>query len=344
MELKAEVHNLPHNNNVTTLDFSADSSLLTVGDSQGILRLYSAHTGLTELTAFVSHTDELDPESQRCETKTICSVRYLYSLPTAVVLLAANEKTIKLWRAESRISVRPSCRRRFSHGHECCIHSLSVCSSRQHFLSADDLRINLWDLEHEAPFCLADFTPSKITFLREVLLSACFHPSNPALLLFSSTTGKVRVADLRSRACALPAAIEMKSEAENYSDLAVSVTGADFSASAPLIFARDVMRVNIWDMRESAHPVFTVPILAHYYESEVDKYQVKSCGESFVTGSHNSEVVLGNSHGPPLRAELGLGPCTLSTVTCDPMGSQVFAAALNKLVVVHTPNQNLASF
>ena len=48
---------------------------------------------------------------------------------------------------------------------------------------ADDLRFNLWDLEHTA-YCLADFTPTKIAFLREVLLSACFHPSDSALSIF----------------------------------------------------------------------------------------------------------------------------------------------------------------
>lgn len=341
--MKAEVHSLPDSNHITALDYSTESSLLAVGDSQGALRLYSTHSGLAELTAFVSHTDALEPESQRCETKAICSVRHVYVLPQAVVLLATNERTVKLWKVEPRIPARYSCRRSFSQAHQCSIHSLSMCSSQQQFLSADDLRINLWDLEHEAAYCLADFTPTKIALLQEVLLSACFHPSDPALLLFSSTSGKVRIADLRSRACALPAAIEMSSQGEDSSDMALCVTGADFSATAPLIFARDVLRVNIWDMRESTHPVTTVPILTHLFECEMSKFQVKSCGESFVTGSDNSVVVLGSPHGPPHRAQLGLGPCTLSTVTCDPMGRQVFAAAFNKLVGVQTSNQNLAS-
>ena len=132
--MKAEVHSLPDSNNITALAYSAESSLLAVGDSQGALHLYSTHSRLTELTAFISHTDAFEPESQHCETKVICSVRQVYALPRAVVQLATNERTVKLWKVEPRSPARYSCRRSFSQAYQCGIHSLSVCSSQQQFL------------------------------------------------------------------------------------------------------------------------------------------------------------------------------------------------------------------
>ena len=342
--MSSEVHALPDNNNVTALDYSAEASMLAVGDSQGKVHLFTVQHVLSDLLSFPSHHDVVESESQHSENKAICSVRYLYSLPKAAVLLVTNEKTVKLWRVKPHSYTKPSCRRSYLQGHRCCIHSLSVCSSKQHFLTADDLRINLWDLEHETAYTLADFAPNKISLLREVLLSACFHPTDPSLLLFSSTTGKVRVADLRLRASALPAAIELQAHGEDYCEITSSVTGADFSDTSPLVFARDLLRVNIWDLRQRTEPVSTVPIFTHFSECEVSKFQVKSCGESFVTGGKNSVVVKGSSHAPPLKTALGLGPCLLSTVTCDPQGIQVFAAAFNKFVVAMTENQNLASF
>ena len=338
--MKSEVHVLPESHSVTALDYSHADKILTVGDSQGELHLFSVANTLSELVAFDSRSDNDWSES---ESKAIASVRYFYSLPRAIMLLAANEKTINLWRIEPQFPQQYSIRRHFSGGHECCIHSVSARHACQQFLSADDLRVSLWDAEHAVGHCVADFSPLKIAQLREVLLCACFHPSDPSLLLFSSTSGIVRVADLRLRARAMPAAIELKLSKEGNKEAFLPVTGADFSTSSPWIFARDLFRVTIWDLRTTSQPLSIVPIFSPSFGDEERRFQVKSCGESFVTGGHNSVVVKGSLQGPVLHTEVGLGACALPTVTCDPVGAQVFAAASNRLVA-KTLNQNFAAF
>jgi len=44
-------------------------------------------------------------------------------------------------------SVRATLRRKFNNGHEYVINSVSVNSDQQTFMSADDLRINVWNVE-----------------------------------------------------------------------------------------------------------------------------------------------------------------------------------------------------
>jgi len=97
-------------------------------------------------------------------------------------LLSTNDKTIKLWRIRHRqpavlvennrtvteklVStdvqlplmlprtvkkeapvVSANCQRVYGHAHAYHIHSLSVSADEETFLSADDLRVNLWNLQ-----------------------------------------------------------------------------------------------------------------------------------------------------------------------------------------------------
>ena len=61
------------------------------------------------------------------------------------------------------------CRKVYSNAHTYHINSISLSSDRETFLSADDLRINLWHLDvHSTSFNIVDIKPTNMEDLTEV--------------------------------------------------------------------------------------------------------------------------------------------------------------------------------
>ncbi|MBA0812245.1 hypothetical protein Gohar_026229, partial [Gossypium harknessii] len=81
------------------------------------------------------------------------------------------------------------------------IHSLIFPSDGETFISADDLRINLWNLEiSNQSFNIVDVKPANMEDLTEVITSAEFHPTLCNMLAYSSSKGSIRLIDLRQSA------------------------------------------------------------------------------------------------------------------------------------------------
>jgi serine/threonine-protein phosphatase 2A regulatory subunit B len=75
---------------------------------------------------------------------------------------------------------------------------LSVSSDGETFLSADDLRINLWNIDNNiVAYNVLDLKPTNIEELSEVITHVEHHPTKPDLFLFSSSKGYVCTCDLR---------------------------------------------------------------------------------------------------------------------------------------------------
>lgn len=113
----------------------------------------------------------------------INKIRWLRKKNASNFLLSTNDKTIKLWKIAERnkriegynlrdengqlrindpnlitslrvpkavpykVTVEPTPRRIFANAHTYLINSISVNSDQETYLSADDLRINLWNIE-----------------------------------------------------------------------------------------------------------------------------------------------------------------------------------------------------
>ena len=78
---------------------------------------------------------------------------------------------------------------------------LSFCSDGETFISADDLRVNLWNLEiSDQCFNIVDIKPTNMDELTEVITSAEFHPSHCNMLAYSSSKGTIRLIDMRQSA------------------------------------------------------------------------------------------------------------------------------------------------
>ena len=81
-------------------------------------------------------------------------------------------------------------KRQFKNCHQYNINSLSSSSDGETFLSADDLRVNLWNIDNNIEaYNVVDLKPSNIQELSEVITHVEHHPTKAEMFLFSSSKG-----------------------------------------------------------------------------------------------------------------------------------------------------------
>eukprot|EP01137_Pigoraptor_chileana_P037047 Opistho-2@33557 len=177
--------------------------------SQGRTRASRASFFYTE---FQSHEPEFDYlKSLEIEEK-INKIKWIKPQNASNFLLSTNDKTIKLWKIYEKdiksvtglnlegkdMSVRQSSRvtqlkvpklkhvetavaavpkRVFANAHAYHINSIAVNSDSETYLSADDLRINLWNLGiNDQNFNIVDIMAANMEELTDVISAAEFHP------------------------------------------------------------------------------------------------------------------------------------------------------------------------
>ncbi len=92
-------------------------------------------------------------------------------------------------------------RKVYSNAHAYHIHSISVNSDQETYISADDLRINLWNLDiSDRSFNIVDIKPANMEELTEVITAAEFHPVHCNLFMYSSSKSNIKLADMRDSA------------------------------------------------------------------------------------------------------------------------------------------------
>ena len=86
----------------------------------------------------------------------------------------------------------------FKNGHEYHINSLSLGPDGENFLSADDLRVNLWNIENnKIVYNLLDLKPKSLDELDEVITHCEFHPEIPSMFMYTTSKGFIHVCDFR---------------------------------------------------------------------------------------------------------------------------------------------------
>lgn len=99
------------------------------------------------------------------------------------------------------LMVEASPRRIYANAHTYHINSISVNSDAETYLSADDLRINLWHLDiTDQSFNIVDIKPANMEELTEVITAAEFHPTDCHNFVYSSSKGLIRLCDMRMAA------------------------------------------------------------------------------------------------------------------------------------------------
>lgn len=215
--------------------------------------------------------------------------------------------TMPLPRLEHRGKiVRASPRRVFSGAHAYHINSISLNSDEETFMSADDLRVNMWNLNVGGTgFNILDIKPENMEDLTEVITAAQFHPTHCHLFTHSSSRGVVKVCDLRQSALCqtwvkqYEAQDNASSRNSFFSEIIASISDVQFSPDGRYILTRDYMNLRLWDMQMERAPVLVIPVHEHLrsrlcdmYENDCifDKFQCvfSHDGGSLLTGSYNS--------------------------------------------------------
>ncbi|CCE64245.1 hypothetical protein TPHA_0H00350 [Tetrapisispora phaffii CBS 4417] len=213
----------------------------------------------------------------------------------------------KLIDHEKIITAMP--RRIYSNAHTYHIHSISVNSDQETFLSADDLRINLWNLDiPDQSFNIVDIKPTNMEELTEVITSADFHPQHCNYFIYSSSKGTIRLCDMRQNAiCDYQTKIfeeYIDPTSHNFfTEITSSISDVKFSPNGRYIASRDYLTIKIWDVNMDNKPLKTINIheqlkdrLSDTYENDsiFDKFELSFSGDSssIMTGSYNNNFMI----------------------------------------------------
>lgn len=269
---------------------------------------------------------------------------------SAHFILSTNDKTIKLWKvfekslrvvSENNLNdgqrplppptsasalrlprlqqqdhiIAATPRKVYANAHAYHINSISINSDGETYISADDLRINLWNLGiSNESFNIVDIKPVNMEELTEVITAAEFHPLHCNLFMYSSSKGTIKLADMRESAlCDKHAKMfeeeEDPSNRSFFSEIISSISDVKFSADGRYILSRDYLSLKIWDTKMESRPIRTIQIHDHLrgklcdlYENDCifDKFECTFSGDGrhVMTGSYHNYFRIYDVEGP----------------------------------------------
>eukprot|EP00300_Choanocystis_sp_HF-7_P008063 c15675_g1_i4.p1 GENE.c15675_g1_i4~~c15675_g1_i4.p1 ORF type:complete len:479 (+),score=78.15 c15675_g1_i4:129-1565(+) len=353
---------VPHADIVSTCAFDPSGNYLAAGDNGGRIvvwekkatnpvrarrsRAHKAPLDFAFFCEFQSHDPEFDCLKSTEIPERINSLSFLNRKAGACFLLAANDKTIKLWKvyerdfkvlapnmddamdvgdsgesvdlvgpelaskiriprievAERATVAKP--RGRYTNAHSFNIHSVHPSCEGETFLSADDLRVNIWDINYtNITTNVLDIRPSNMDDLNEVITSTHFHPSQCGLFMYSTSLGSSHLCDLRVNLDCSRSVKTFKYQEPRptpFTDIISSISSSQFGGpDGRYLFCRDYMTVKIWDTHMERAPVSILRIhdhirsqLALLYENECvfDKFSCSPSpdGTHVLTGSYSN--------------------------------------------------------
>ncbi|KAJ4797319.1 Serine/threonine-protein phosphatase 2A 55 kDa regulatory subunit B [Rhynchospora pubera] len=224
-----------------------------------------------------------------------------------------------------------NCRRVYAHAHDYHINSISNNSDGETFISADDLRINLWNLEISSQsFNIVDVKPPNMEDLTEVITSAEFHPINCNTLAYSSSKGSIRLVDLRQSAlCDNHFQLFEEHEAPGsrtfFTEIIASISDIKFSKDGRHILSRDYMTLKLWDINMNSGPVATFPVHEYLRPKLCDLYENDSIFDKFecCQSGDGSRVATGSYSNLFRVFESGSKEATTLEASRNPMRRQV---------------------
>ncbi|XP_047341439.1 serine/threonine protein phosphatase 2A 55 kDa regulatory subunit B beta isoform-like isoform X2 [Impatiens glandulifera] len=257
------------------------------------------------------------------------------------------------------ISLAARCRRVYAHAHDYHINSISSNSDGETFISADDLRINLWNLEiSNQSFNIVDVKPTNMEDLTEVITSAEFHPTQCNTLAYSSSKGSIRLIDLRQSAlCDTHTKLFEEHEAPGsrsfFTEIIASISDIKFGKDGRYILSRDYMTLKLWDINMDSGPVTTFqvhehlrPKLCDLYENDsiFDKFECCLSGDGLrvATGSYSNLFrVFGSSSGSTEATALEASKNPMRRQTPTPTRPSRSISSLTRVVRRGADNQGV---
>eukprot|EP01129_Flabellula_baltica_P003486 TRINITY_DN1323_c1_g1_i1.p1 TRINITY_DN1323_c1_g1~~TRINITY_DN1323_c1_g1_i1.p1 ORF type:complete len:419 (+),score=78.87 TRINITY_DN1323_c1_g1_i1:207-1463(+) len=310
-------------NDVASLAFDKSGKFLAVGYNAGqVVLLSQQDEQIYQLyTEFKSHVSAFDClTSTEIEEKITGVQWYPFSTEREQYLLTTNEKTTKLFKVytngvhdDGTDNVVTTQRKVFDGAHTFNINSISFNSDGESFLTGDDLRVNLWNLEvSDESYILIDIKPDNMDDLVEVITSSTFHPTNCNLLAYASSKGIIRYFDLRESSSCNKIAGEFEDVNSNiggfFRELVSTISDIKFSPNGQFIASRDYLSLKIWDSRMNTAPVTTVQHNPQLTSKLCDLYETGSIFDRFkcdwspdstrvLTGSYNNNFYVCEAFG-----------------------------------------------
>lgn len=312
---------------ISALAFDKSGNFLTVGDRAGRLILFqrNLHTKsktpfneFVYLTEIQSHYKEFDfLQSTDIEEKINC-IEWVNQPAENMLILSANDKTIKLWRIANKAIKRsekfpsragltaqslkmpklkvveqnlyPSLKRAFPSLHAYHIHSLSMNLNGSSFLSSDDLSVLLWDLEEmKVAHGLINIKPPSLNELTEVITSAVFNQVHESLFAVGTSKGILKLFDTRESAKFSTNGIffvdeNLKKNKNLFTDIVSSIADLKFSADGSQIITRDYLTTKVWDQRKTKEPIKTIKLFEPFNSKLYDVYEQDIIFDKFNIG------------------------------------------------------------
>lgn len=199
----------------------------------------------------------------------------------------------------------------YEHGHEYEIHSIDYNNIDNTFISSDDLRINLWNIEvNNKILLLYDSKPNDMSTLTETITCAKFDPSSKNIIYSSSSQGFIRQHDMRINNHNEPTKIlytfnskkskysfEYLNNALIYENKNTYTSSFDISSDGQYLSTRDIIYTHIWDLRMNK-PIHSVGVNNHlsksiFYSSDdiiCNKFEItfNNSNTHVYTGSFNN--------------------------------------------------------
>lgn len=338
---KGEVEDITEADIISTVEFDHTGDYLATGDKGGRVVLFERNDSKRSCeykfyTEFQSHEPEFDYlKSLEIEEK-INKIKWCRRQNAAHFLLSTNDKTIKLWKvfektirvvSENHLNASRSYpsngyirlptvvrqddivaavpRKVYSNAHAYHINSISINSDGETYISADDLRVNLWNLNiSDQSFNIVDIKPVNMEELTEVITAAEFHPMHCNLFMYSSSKGTIKLADMRDSALCDQHAKQYEEQEDPtnrsfFSEIISSISDVKFSHDGRYILSRDYLSLKIWDVNMETRPLKTINIHDHLrgklcdlYENDCifDKFECTFSGDGthVLTGSYHN--------------------------------------------------------
>mmetsp|Transcript_16714 Transcript_16714/g.25149 ORF Transcript_16714/g.25149 Transcript_16714/m.25149 type:complete len:876 (-) Transcript_16714:245-2872(-) len=269
---------------VTSLQLDPSGNYIAIGDSQGRIGIFDASESKDMLgedpyqfyEEFVSHHPDFDTLYSRRIPTNIIAVSWLKKQSRSLHVLATNEKTIKLWRLkeirkdQGQLNIVPVLSKEFEKGHQrFFIHSLSVMSDGETFISADELMLNMWHVERaDSHFTLIDDLPEQddMVEVNRIITSAKADPELCYRFLYTTSVNEVNICDLRARcmqnrpAMILQSTIKANNMSPEVSRELQCITDADFALDNHTVVTRNFSSVRVWDLRKPTGPRMTMTV------------------------------------------------------------------------------------
>eukprot|EP00299_Pterocystis_sp_00344_P019719 c9754_g1_i1.p1 GENE.c9754_g1_i1~~c9754_g1_i1.p1 ORF type:complete len:448 (+),score=67.63 c9754_g1_i1:102-1445(+) len=284
---------------------------------------------------FQSHDPEFDVLKSTEIEERIGQLKWLYRPSDAKFLFSSNDKTIKVWKIydkdfkeltetpDAAVVPRLQTVERatvakpkgiFANGHPGHINSVSPCSDGTSFLSADENRVHIWDIN--CPQRAANVLEFKapVPETEETITTALFHERNCYEFVYATSMGVVTLCDTRRTLdCSQPARVFRYNEPHRtiFTELISSVASVAFRApDYNHVVARDYMSLKVWDLRMNRDPLIIRVHdefrgkLAELYDHDYIFDKFDCCcspdGSNVLTGSYGNRFRIFSLRGEPM--------------------------------------------